>query len=129
MSVLYRYNDKYIIPTSMPAWNWRNADKKTAYLAFPRILAHAVRLITGLQPFDGNLGLGVPGYGSPERSEAYRHLICSLHIQTAMEECAGASSHGECRNMQLDWRCKLTGIRRTRHSSTSFDTEHPMSRR
>ncbi len=61
---LRRWDFEYTaLPLEVPSWNWRTNSQSRVVLEFPRILADRSNKITIDQPYDGNLGLAVPGYG------------------------------------------------------------------
>lgn len=53
--------DDACIPLDVPSWNWKSHTNGTAYYKFPRVLVDAMSKEMTVLPFDGNLGLGVPG--------------------------------------------------------------------
>ena len=58
------------VPLEFPSWDWKSHTNGVAYYKLPRILAHAMSSQMALLPFDGNLGLAVPG-------QVHFYLLCS----------------------------------------------------
>ncbi|KAH9903497.1 hypothetical protein C8Q73DRAFT_55518 [Cubamyces lactineus] len=61
--VYIRYHErKDNIQVSMPSWDWvRNQPGRGFGLSLPRTLAYAANDVIAQEPYDGNLGLSVPG--------------------------------------------------------------------
>lgn len=57
-----RYDyDACAIPFNFPSWNWQDGIEGKTCLRLARILTTAVNSTCHGRPYDGNLGLSVPG--------------------------------------------------------------------
>ena len=64
--MLRRWNDNFRVPFVPHTWQFKQGGKESddERIILPRILASSVDMATACQPFDGRLGLAVPGYVS-----------------------------------------------------------------
>ena len=60
-SGIRRWNYKSTTPLEFPSWDWKTNSQGRVVLNFPRILADRANDVMVRQPYDGNLGLAVPG--------------------------------------------------------------------
>ena len=56
----YAY-ESYAIPLEFPSWDWDNSKEETVYLKLARVLTVVANERAAQQPFDGSIGLAVPG--------------------------------------------------------------------
>lgn len=57
-----RYLSDGILKTQFPCWSWQEGVPKSTPLLLRCVLAYAANLKLASQPYDGNIGLGVPRY-------------------------------------------------------------------